>query len=330
MRFSVILSLAVIACVLISSLESKSLGKHKKHGKKHHVSVKHQKKAQTPPQAPDSQADDAAAGAGDAAGGSEAGADDAEQGAAPAPTTGGDDADSEASPAATPQQQNPNDLNGNGVDDAAEQANTDANGDGIDDRLQQQQAAPAPEEEEGSASEHSQAQSAKAPMLLGGHMRPGPPAEPLYPVEARYCDAPCPQTCAPACYDWCCFPSIPAPTQPVQLMMVPVNNVPAPAQPPTPGPLQYPMNYMAPLDASCALLPCSAKKNNVETKHNETTSTRMLDSTSHKEVLLNTTQELHVFKKNVTRIEPTIIDNHTAKLKTYVTSDKKHKILTTL
>ena len=45
------------------------------------------------------------------------------------------------------------------------------------------------------------------------------------PVEPRYCDAPCPQECAPACMEWCCFPAIQAPP-------------PAPAMP-VPAPLPY-------------------------------------------------------------------------------------------
>lgn len=100
------------------------------------------------------------------------------------------------------------------------------------------------------------------PVLFGGHMRPGPTAEPNLNPQPRYCDAPCPQTCAPACYDWCCYPSVAAPTPPMQIMMMPVTNAPQPAMPPTPGPLQYPMNYLGPGDA-CSPLPCAAKKTEV-------------------------------------------------------------------
>jgi len=72
-------------------------------------------------------------------------------------------------------------------------------------------------------------------------MRPGPPAEQIPNPEPRYCEDPCPQSCAPACYDWCCYPAILPPTQPVKIVMVkkPANagspNPPMPnAQPPPP------------------------------------------------------------------------------------------------
>lgn len=51
-------------------------------------------------------------------------------------------------------------------------------------------------------------------VLYGGHMRPGPPAEQIPNPEPRYCEAPCPQTCAPGCYDWCCYPAVLPPTMP--------------------------------------------------------------------------------------------------------------------
>ena len=104
-------------------------------------------------------------------------------------------------------------------------------------------------------------QPAKPPVLRGGHMRPGPTAESNMNPEPRFCEEPCPQTCAPACYDWCCYPAVQTPTQPVQLMLVPVAN--APAAPPVAAPLPYPINYMTPADTSCSPQPCSAKKHEV-------------------------------------------------------------------
>ena len=101
-------------------------------------------------------------------------------------------------------------------------------------------------------------------------MRPGPPSEILPAVAARLCDDPCPQACGPACYDWCCYPSVQEPTPSVQLVMVPVQNTPAPAMPPPPAPLQYPMNYLAPGDVTCSPQPCSAKKQEVASKANQT------------------------------------------------------------
>eukprot|EP00794_Sanderia_malayensis_P003040 gene3040-3501_t len=70
-----------------------------------------------------------------------------------------------------------------------------------------------------------------SPIVLGGHPHPGPPAEiDLMPAQPRACDAPCPVECAPACMEWCCFPSIQAPP-------------PVPASP-APAPLPYgPMAY---------------------------------------------------------------------------------------
>lgn len=66
-----------------------------------------------------------------------------------------------------------------------------------------------------------------APIVLGGHPHPGPPAEyDLTPHMPRQCDEPCSVECAPACMDWCCFPSIQAPP-------------PAPVAGPVPAPLPY-------------------------------------------------------------------------------------------
>jgi len=82
-------------------------------------------------------------------------------------------------------------------------------------------------------------------------MRPGPPAEQIPNPEPRYCEAPCPQSCAPACYDWCCYPAILPPTQPVKIVMVkkPLNagTPPPPQQPP-------------PQNAPCMFSPCLSKK----------------------------------------------------------------------
>ena len=62
-----------------------------------------------------------------------------------------------------------------------------------------------------------------SPIVQGGHPHPGPPPEINYlPPEPRYCNAPCPQECAPACMDWCCFPAIQPPPP------VPAAPVPAP------------------------------------------------------------------------------------------------------
>ena len=70
-----------------------------------------------------------------------------------------------------------------------------------------------------------------APIVQGGHPHPGPPPEISYlPPEPRYCEAPCPQECAPACMEWCCFPAIQPPP--------PVAAVPAPAPLPY-GPNSY-------------------------------------------------------------------------------------------
>jgi len=90
-------------------------------------------------------------------------------------------------------------------------------------------------------------------------MLPGPPAEVNPFPEPRYCEAPCPQECAPACYDWCCFPSIQAPTPKMTLAMVPAGGQvlkpcgsdspcaqAAGGNNPAPAPLPYPMNYITP------------------------------------------------------------------------------------
>ena len=105
------------------------------------------------------------------------------------------------------------------------------------------------------------------PVLLGGHMRPGPPSEPNWFPEPRYCEAPCPQECAPACYEWCCFNSIQPPQPPVQIMMVPVPNQ-LNMQLRAPSPLPYPMQLSAGGAMACPQMPCSSKKTQVS-KANE-------------------------------------------------------------
>ena len=91
-------------------------------------------------------------------------------------------------------------------------------------------------------------------------MRPGPPSETIPNPAPRFCEGNCPQECAPACYDWCCFNSVQAPMPSFTLMMVPENK--PPAQPAAPAPLAYPMTIPMP----CSLAPCSSKKTEVTNK----------------------------------------------------------------
>jgi len=98
------------------------------------------------------------------------------------------------------------------------------------------------------------------PVLLGGHMRPGPPSEMNMNPEPRFCEAPCSQECAPACYDWCCSPSVQVPATGAQLVMMPLPAKAVPQQQ-APSPLQYPMHEISLNSFSpCTPMPCSAKK----------------------------------------------------------------------
>jgi len=100
-------------------------------------------------------------------------------------------------------------------------------------------------------------------------MRPGPPAEQIPNPEPRYCEEPCPQSCAPACYDWCCYPAILPPTQPVKIVMVK-----KPANPGTPQPLPPYQQQINMQNDPCMYSTCYSKKD-------------IVANSSHSDVKLN-------------------------------------------
>jgi len=233
--------IAILLCVLL--VDGKAI-----HKKKHHHKKSALKKGKGDSQQAETQpidTPDAGAAAGDADPTADAASNDDD--AAMTPPAAADESDDQTENQQQNQLQNPLPVTGTVPPLQATTTPSPSLLAGAPPQPEAAQPEAAPAEDEAASGEGSAETLAQAPVLLGGHMKPGPPPELNdIPLAPRYCNEPCSPMCAPACYDWCCFPSIQAPSPPMQPMLVPQKQPVLQTQQVAPAPLPYPISYIAP------------------------------------------------------------------------------------